>query len=70
VHKLLDRVFTLAGLQVAVEVFACYYLRGKLTPGGGYFDIVLLEDSLAGIAGDFGGALFPDELINGMSTGR
>ena len=66
--ELLDGVFALAGRNVAVEVLAGDDLGRQLAPVGGDFDVVLLEDGLAGVAGNLGGAGFPLKLVEGVSA--
>jgi hypothetical protein len=68
--KLLYRMFSLSGLNIAVKVFARHDLCCELAPGGRHFDMVLLKDCLAGLAGDFSRAYFPRELLKWVHAGR
>jgi hypothetical protein len=57
--ELADGSFALGGVEFAVKIFGDDDFRGQDGPGLGDFDISLLEDDLAGVIGDFGGAFFP-----------
>jgi hypothetical protein len=55
--------------DVAVEIFRDGDLGGQDAPALGDFDVFLLEDGLARIVGDFGGALVPLDFVVGMDAG-
>ena len=69
VDELADGGFALAGVLFAVKIFRDDDLGGELRPRLGYLDVFLLEDHLAGIIGDFGGATVPFELVEGLDLG-
>ena len=54
--------------DVAVEIFRDGDLGGEHAPALGHFDVLLLEDGLAGVVGDFRRALFPFDLVVGMNA--
>jgi hypothetical protein len=55
--------------DVTVEIFRDGDLGGEDAPALGDFDVLLLEDRLARIIGDLGGALFPFDFVVGMDAG-
>jgi hypothetical protein len=69
VDELAHGGFALAGVLLAVKVFRHDDLGGELRPGFGHLDVFLLEDDFAGVVGDFGGALFPLDLVKGFHLG-
>ena len=67
--ELPDRALTSAFVRigavrdVAVEVLRHDDLRRQRAPALGHLDVLLLEDDLPAIVGDFGGPPFPFDLI-------
>ena len=55
---------------LAVKIFRNHDFGGQHRPGLGHLDVLLLEDDLAGIVGDLGGAPFPFHLVKGIYTRR
>ncbi len=55
--------------DVAVEILRDGDLGGEDAPAFRYFHILLLEDGLAGIIGNFGGALLPFDFVVGVDAG-
>jgi hypothetical protein len=68
VDELFDGVFSLACRNVTVEVLAGDDLGCQLAPAYGDFKVILLEDDLAGVAGNLCGAGFPLKLVEGVGA--
>ena len=74
-HELAHGAFApaLLGIEavgdVAVEILRDGDLGREHAPIPRHLDVFLLEDRLAGIVGDLGGALFPFEFVVGMDAG-
>ena len=64
--KLADGGFAFAGVLLAVKIFGDDDLGGQQRPGLGHLDVLLLEDDLAGVVGDFRRAPFPFDLVEGL----
>ena len=69
VDELPDAVLPLGRADVAAEVLADDDVRRELAPGGRDLDVLLLEDGLAGLAGDAGGAVLPGDLVVRVDAG-
>ena len=67
--ELFDGVFPIAGVDIAVKIFAYDYFCGKLAPVGGDFHIFLFKDGFACIIGNFCLPGFPFGFFKGMSSG-
>ena len=62
-NKLADGGFPLRGVLLPVKVFGYHDLGGQERPRLGHLDVLLLEDHLAVVVGDFGHPLFPFDLV-------
>src|SRR5450756_1718962 len=69
VDKLAHGSFALGGILFAVKIFRYDNFGRQYGPRFRHFDIFLLEDDLAGIVGDFGGAPVPFDLVEGLYLG-
>ena len=56
-------------VQFAVKIFRDHDFGRQQRPGLGHFDIFLFENDLAGVVGDFGGALVPFDLVERLDLG-
>ena len=56
--------------DVAAEVLADHDVGGELAPEAGNLDVRLLEDGLARLVLDLGGAQLPGDLVVGVDAGR
>ena len=54
---------------LAVKIFRNDDFGREHRPGLWHFDIFLFENDFAGVIGDFGGALFPFDLVEGFDLG-
>ena len=70
IDELADAGLTLGGVEVAAEVFADHDVGGELAPERGDFHVLLLEDALAALRADAGGAVLPGDLVVGVDPGR
>ena len=61
--------FALGGVLFAVKIFRHDDFRGEHRPRLRHLDIFLLENHLAGVVGDFGGALVPFDLVERFDFG-
>ncbi len=68
VDELLDAGLALGRAEVAAEVLADDDVGGQLAPEVGDLDVLLLEDRLAGLVGDAGGAVLPGDLVVGVDA--
>src|SRR4030095_9944194 len=59
VDQLADRALAAGGAELAAEVLLDDDVGGRLAPGLGHLDVALLEDHLAALAADAGGAQLP-----------
>jgi hypothetical protein len=69
VDELAHGGFALGGVLFAVKIFRDDDLGGEHRPGLGHLDVFLLENDLAGVVGDFGGALVPFDLVERLDLG-
>src|ERR1019366_9736669 len=63
------RRFALGRVLFAVKIFRHDDFRGEHRPRFWHLDILLLENDLAGVVGDFGGALVPFDLVERLDFG-
>src|SRR6202030_1746526 len=70
VDDLADAGLALGAAGGAAEVLLGDDVDGQLRPGAGDLDVLLLEDDLALLAGDRGGAPLPLHEVNGMAARR
>ena len=69
VDQLADGRLPLRRAEVAAEVLADDDVRGHLAPERRYLHVLLLEDELARLGADGGGADFPGDLVIGVHAG-
>ena len=69
VDELADGGFAFAGVLLAVKILGDDHLGGQFGPGLGRLDVILPEDDLAGVVGDFGRAPVPFDLVEGFDVG-
>ena len=70
IDELADAGLALRRVEVAAEVLADDDVGGELRPEVGDLDVLLLEDALAGLAGDAGGPVLPGDLVVGVDARR
>ena len=68
-NQLAHRSFPFRRMLFAVKVFRNHPLGGQNRPGFRYFDVLLFENNLPAIVGDFGGALVPFNLVKRLDSG-
>jgi hypothetical protein len=61
--------FAFGRVLFAVKVFRDDDLGREHRPGLWHFDVFLLEDDLAAVVGDFGGAALPFDLVERLDLG-
>jgi hypothetical protein len=69
VDELADGGFAFGGVLFAIKVFGDDDLDGQFGPGLGDLDVLLAEDDLAGVVGDFRRAPVPFDLVEGLGDG-
>ena len=70
IDELLDAALPAGRADVAAEVLADDDVGGELAPEAGDLDVRLLEDGLARLVLDLGGAELPGDLVVGVDAGR
>ena len=68
--QLADRALALGRARRAAEVLRGDHVGGQHRPGLGDLDVLLLEDDLAVLAGDAGGAQLPGDLVGRVHARR